>query len=259
MKKLLSFLLIVFVYVSVFSGCSDQSSSNGSGNCVSVFSGCSDQSLSNSSGNENAVNPPNSTFNFDSYDEMITAFSSKEQNSEGYTIRGLERLMGKPYAHFVDKVNSDKSFPHPMLEGNPIIYRNKEGFSNITFFGNELYNLPWIWYFPTVSTGENFYIAITYLPDSESQRNMIASDVIKELSPKSPNVNNLGEQHQSIYNQQITLKDREVTALIVDYKTDTRNSIFFVYDDLLVMVRCDPKVWSEQWFASLSFVNISNS
>ena len=240
MKKLLSFLLIALI-------------------CVSVFSGCSDQSLSNGSGNENAEDPPNTTFDFDSYEEMINAFSSKKQNSEGYTIQGLKRLMGGTYAHFVDKVKSDKSFPHPMLEGDPITYRNEEGFSNVTFFGNELYNLPWIWYFPTVSTGENFYISITYLPDSENQRNMIASDVIKELSPKSPNVNNLGEQHQSIYNQQITLKDREVTALIVDYKTDTRNSIFFVYDDLLVMVRCDPKVWSEQWFASLSFANISNS
>ncbi len=232
MKKILSFLLIVLI-------------------CVSAFSGCSDRSLGN--GNENAEDPPNSSFGFDSYDEMINAFSSREQNSEGYTIQGLKRLMGESYAHFVDKVNSDKSFPHPMLDENTIPYRNQEGFSNITFLGNELYNLPWIWYFPAVTTGENFYIAITYLPDSESQRNMIASEVIKELSPKSPNVNNLGEQHQSILNQQITLKDRDVTALIVYYKTDTRNSIFFVYDDLLVMVRCDPNIWSEQWFAALSF------
>ena len=88
---------------------------------------------------------------------------------------------------------------------------------------------------------------------------MIASDVIKELSPKSPNINNLGEQHQSICNQQITLKNREVTALVIEYKESTRNSIFFVYDDLLIMVRCDQNVWSEQWFAVLSFDNITNS
>lgn len=240
MKKQLSFLLIVLI-------------------CISAFFGCDTQSLSNDNGNDNAENPPNSTFDFNSYDEMINAFSSKKQNTEGYTIQGLKRLMDEPYTHFVDKVNSEKSFPHPMLEGNPIIYRNKEGFSNITFLTNELYNLPWIWYFPTVSTGENFYIAITYLPDSENQQNMIASDVIKKLSPKSPNINNLGEQHQSICNQQITLKNREVTALVIEYKESTRDSIFFVYDDLLIMVRCDQNVWSEQWFASLSFDNITNS
>ncbi|MBQ9080577.1 MAG: hypothetical protein IJY27_05850 [Clostridia bacterium] len=219
--------------------------------CVSAFGGCSDESLGD--GNENAENPPNSTFGFDSYEEMINAFSSKKQNSEGYSIQGLKRLMGEPYAHFVDKVNSDKSFPHPMLEGKPITYRNKGGFSNITFLGNELYNLPWVWYFPTVSTGENFYIAITYLPDVERQRNMTASEVIKELSPKSANIDNLGDQHESIYNKQMKLNDCDVTALVIDHKEDTRDIIFFVYGDLLVLVRCNPEVWTEDWFADLSF------
>ena len=223
--------------------------------CISAFWGCSDESLGN--GNENAEDPPNTTFDFDSYEEMINAFSSKKQNSEGYTIQGLKRLMGETYAHFVDKVKSDKSFPHPMLEGDPITYRNEEGFSNITFLGNELYNLPWIWYFPTVSTGENFYIAITYLPDGERQRNMTASEVIKELSPNSANIDNLGKQHENICNRQIALGDREVTALVIEYKEDTRDSIFFVYEDLLVMVRCNSDVWSDQWFSTLSFDTIS--
>ena len=236
MKRLLSILIVLLL-------------------CISAFWGCSDQSLVN--GNENAEDPPNTTFDFDSYEEMINAFSSKKQNSEGYTIQGLKRLMGETYAHFVDKVKSDKSFPHPMLEGDPITYRNEEGFSNITFLGNELYNLPWIWYFPTVSTGENFYIAITYLPNVERQRNMTASEVIKELSPKSANIDNLGDQHESIYNRQIALGDREVTALVIEYKEDTRDSIFFVYEDLLVMVRCNSDVWSDQWFSTLSFDTIS--
>ncbi|HHT54667.1 MAG TPA: hypothetical protein GX011_07060 [Clostridiales bacterium] len=236
MKRLLSILIVLLL-------------------CISAFWGCSDQSLVN--GNENAEDPPNTTFDFDSYEEMINAFSSKKQNSEGYTIQGLKRLMGETYAHFVDKVKSDKSFPHPMLEGDPITYRNEEGFSNITFLGNELYNLPWIWYFPTVSTGENFYIAITYLPDGERQRNMTASEVIKELSPNSANIDNLGKQHENICNRQIALGDREVTALVIEYKEDTRDSIFFVYEDLLVMVRCNSDVWSDQWFSTLSFDTIS--
>ena len=232
MKRLLSILIVLLL-------------------CISAFCGCGDESLGN--GNENAENPPNTTFNFDSYEEMINAFSSKKQNSEGYTIQGLKRLMGEPYALFVDKVNSDKSFPHPMLGGDPITYRNEEGFSNITFLGNELYNLPWIWYFPTVSTGENFYIAITYLPDVDMQRNMTASEVIKELSPKSANIDNLGDQHESIYNKQMKLYDREVTALVIEYKEATRDIIFFVYEDLLVLVRCNPEVWTTEWFADLSF------
>ena len=218
--------------------------------CLSAFFGCS-KDLSYSS-----VDPSNveiSTFNFNNYKDMMKAFSKKDANSEDYTIQGLKSVLGDEYTRFVDKVNSSKSFPQPLIEKKPITYRNEEGFSNITFFVSELYNLPWVWYFPTVPTGENFYISITYLPDAERQRNMTASELIKELSPKSPNIDNLGTQHESIYNKQMKLNDRELTALVIEYKEDTRDSIFFVYDDLLVIVRCDPEVWSEEWFSSLSF------
>ena len=91
------------------------------------------------------------------------------------------------------------------------------------------------------------------MPNSEKQRNMTASEVIKELSPNSANIDNLGAQHESIYNKQMKLNDREVTALVIEYKEDARESIFFIYDDLLVLVRCDSDVWSEEWFADLSF------
>ena len=166
-------------------------------------------------------------------------------------------MLGEAYTGFLAKIEANRSVPQPMLDNKSITYRNKEGFSNITFFVNELYGLPWIWYFPTVSTGENFYIAITYLPDGERQRNMTASEVIKELSPNSANIDNLGKQHENICNRQIALGDREVTALVIEYKEDTRDSIFFVYEDLLVMVRCNSDVWSDQWFSTLSFDTIS--
>lgn len=193
------------------------------------------------------------TFGFDSYKEMIRAFGKSDLNPYDYTIQELKNLMGEPYSHFVDTVNTDKSFPQPMLDHKPIPYRDKEGFSNITFFVEELYGLPWIWYYPQVSTGGNFYISMTYLPDSEKQRHMTAAEVIKELSPNSANIDNLGSDHERIYNKQIKLNDREVTALVMEYNDSTRDSIFFVYDDLLVRVRCDPNVWTEEWFSELSF------
>ena len=89
------------------------------------------------------------------------------------------------------------------------------------------------------------------------QNNLTASAAIKELSPNSPNIDNLGEQHKNIYNQTIRLRDREVTALICEYKTDNRNSITFIYNDLLVEIRCDPKVWTDQWFSALSFESLN--
>ena len=191
------------------------------------------------------------TFHFDSYDEMIKDFRKYDISKSSYTIQDLIPKLGEPYSVFVERVKADKSFPRPMLGGKEMTYRNKEGFSNITFFVSELYDLPWVWYFPSVSTGENFYIKMTYLPSGIEAAN--ASEAIRALSPGSPNVDNLGSRHESIYNKQLKLRDREVTALVIEYNDDPRNSSIFLYGDLIVEVRHNPAVWSDEWFSGLSF------
>ena len=142
----------------------------------------------------------------------------------------------------------------PCLNGKATELRNKDGLPNISLFISEAYGLPWVYYYPFVSTGENFYIKITRLPNhvTPQQTLLTASEAIKELSPNSPNIGNLGEQHKEIYNQRLRLLNREVTALICEYKADNRSSIMFIYDELLVEVRCNPKVWGDSWFAALS-------
>jgi hypothetical protein len=192
------------------------------------------------------------TFSFDSYKEMIKDFREYDLSKSSYTIQDFKAFMGEPYARFVERVKEDRSFPQPMKGGEPIELRDKEGCSNITFFVSELYGLPWISYHPKNSTGENFYIKLTYLPEGVDT-SLTASEVIRQLSPGSPNINNLGERHKSIFERQIKLSDREVTALVCEYKDDSRSNIAFVYGDILVEVRCRPEVWSDEWFAELSF------
>lgn len=240
MKRILSILFVLLLCLSAFAGCGDSSDLHG--NPMDI---------------DGTPDLANATFSFNTYDEMLSAFLTYDTNKSSYTIQDYKFMLGEAYTSFLEKIEANRSVPQPMLDNKSITYRNKEGFSNITFFVNELYGLPWIWYFPTVSTGENFYIAITYLPDGERQRNMTASEVIKELSPNSANIDNLGKQHENICNRQIALGDREVTALVIEYKEDTRDSIFFVCEDLLVMVRCNSDVWSDQWFSTLSFDTIS--
>ena len=194
------------------------------------------------------------TFDFDSYKEMIKDFRKYDISKSSYTIQDYKAFMGEQYARFVDRVNSERSFPQPMFDGKPITYRNEEGFSNITFFVSELYGLPWIAYYPEVSTGENFFIKITYLPEGIEEKNgLTASEAVKALAPNAPNVNNLGERHERIYERKIKLRDREVTALVCEYKDDRRSNTAFVYGDLLIEVRSPPEVWGDEWFALLSF------
>lgn len=155
---------------------------------------------------------------------------------------------------FVNKLKS-QGIIAPHINNQALNLRNEEGFSSISLYPSEQYDLPCVFYHPAVSTGENLYIKMTYLPDSimQTQERLTASAVRKKLAPNSANIGNLGEQHKSIYEQKIQLADREVTALVIEYKADKRNSTIFVYNDMLIEVRNNPNVWTEEWFATLSF------
>ena len=191
------------------------------------------------------------TFYFDSYEDMIEALTV-ELKSE--SVHSLKDDLGEDYTYFLDRVNEEGSFPRPMLHGEPIEYRNRNGFQNITFFVHELYGLPWVWYYPKTSNGSNHMICITYLPeDIRKHEGITASEVIKQLAPNGPNVGNVNKNYEDIYNKKLKLADREVTALVLDPKDDTRDFTFFVYDDMLIKVTSDPEVWSEEWFSELSF------
>ena len=85
------------------------------------------------------------TFDFDSYKEMIKAFREYDLSKSSYTIRDLIPLLGESYLAFVDRVRADKAFPQPVRGDEPIELRNEDGFSNITFFVSELYGLPWMY------------------------------------------------------------------------------------------------------------------
>jgi hypothetical protein len=225
--------------------------------CLSLLCGCTILPGGVGHFHEGDATPDvtNTTFGFDSYKDMIRAFGKRDIDPNHHTIQELKQVLGEPYADFVDRVNAEGSFPKPLLNNQLIPYRNEEGFSNITFFAGELYGLPWVWYFPRVSTGENFYIAVTYLPDgiAQAQSALTASEAIQKLSPNSANIQQLGDGHKAIYEKPLPLNGCEVTALVMEYKDDTRASIFFVWNDLLVMVRCNPEVWTDAWFAELSF------
>ena len=192
------------------------------------------------------------TFDFDTYEDMIRAFRKSDFLGFGDTINGLKSVLGEEYTYFVDKVNKNRAFPRPMINNEEITYRNREGFSNIIFLVSELYGLPWVWYFP-VYNGQEFSIRVTYLPESIADENLTASEAIKAIAPDAINIDNTREGYENVYNKHIKLADREVTAMICELKADTENIIAFVYGDVLVNIKYDPEKITEQWFSELSF------
>jgi hypothetical protein len=197
--------------------------------------------------------PKFDSFSFDSPSEFVTFLSKDTELYIALSEDGVNSEIIDTVKVFLKKLAVNKDYI-PLQNGKTMEY----GDAKISFYIREAYDQPCIFYHPYVTTGENFYIKTTYVPDhiAEELEDPTASEVIKELTPNGANLNNLGKQHKAIYNQKIQLADREVTALVFEFKTDSRNSYRFVYDDLLVEVRCNPEVWDAKWFATLSFGSI---
>lgn len=168
---------------------------------------------------------------YDSLLDLKRSINQKNQDALYAQLieKGVNNEQIDKVKFFIEKFQS-QNIVVPYLDGKVIEFRNEEGFSNIALFVSEAYGLPWIWYWPVVTSGENFYIKLTYLPSNviKTSGKLTASDVIKELSPNSPNINNLGKQHEKIYNQIIKLSDCEVTALVCEYKTDNRKKFLHI-------------------------------
>lgn len=190
----------------------------------------------------------------DSLTELQNAIrpENEEDLLERYRQKGVRT---EPLRAFLGKLRAKTVAP--CQNGESVEFRNKKGFPNIALFASEAYGLPWLWYYPKVATGENFYIKITFLPDAVSgEEKTSASAVIGKLSPDSANIGRFGAPYKAVYEQNLQLKDREVTALVYEYTEDNRNTAFFVYDDMLVEMRSDPKVWNAEWFSALSFESV---
>ena len=212
-------------------------------------------SMPGNADNDALASPPDIyPFRYESFDDLKKAINKeKKLYAELSDMRASEEITAN-FKAFVEKYQSQGVIV-PYWNGKEIELRNREGFSNVSFFPSEEYDQPCIFFHPKVSTGENLYIHISYIPEDiiKSQENLTASEVKKALSPNSANIDNLGDKHKNIYEKTIRLADREVTALVIEYKEDKRNSTYLVYDDLLIEVRDNPEVWDEEWFSALSF------
>ncbi len=155
--------------------------------------------------------------------------------------------------YFLKTVRS-KNNAVPYFNGEKMKLSEEKGYSSITLFASDLYGLPGIYYHPE-SYRSVSYIQVTYLPERimEKSGTATASEIIAELAPNYPNVDNLGERYSNIYNKDITLADRTVTALVYEKKDDTRITVRFFYDGLSVTVTGEPGYLNGEWFSALSF------
>ena len=181
----------------------------------------------------------NSSFDFDSYRAMIRGFQKWGLLPGSDSIQGIKDNMGEAYAKFVDKVKADGDFPQPMLGDQPIPYQNKEGFSNITFFANELYGMPWVWYHCLVD-GERVNVQITYPSCLGIEVNPAknASEMLEAIAPNAVNLDNFGDRpsYKAVYLQNIPMASGNVSVLVYELKNSQKKIYTFFMGEALVMV-----------------------
>ena len=207
-------------------------------------------------GDEHGSPATSSSIEFNSFDDLQNALYLQNEHAlySYFLEQGTESKQIENVRVLVNTIRMRNNIV-PYLDGDKIELRNEDGFGNITLHSTEKYGLPCIFIHPKVSNGDNLYIKITCIPDEflGGQEPITASELIMKMSPTYPNIDNFGSYCKNVYNTSVVLRDREVNALVYEYKNSNRNSTLFVYDNLLVEIRNDPKVWGEKWFSSLSF------
>ncbi len=203
---------------------------------------------------DNSHTNPHHNVSYDTLQELQRSIKydyGEEQYAAMADAEGQE--IADNLRHFIDALRAE-DVPVPCQNGQPIELQNEDNFSNITVFLNEAYDLPWIWVFPAVSTGENFYIQYTPLP-AGFQADTPITEVLDQLAPSRATKDNfkLFEHLRSVSEEPLILKNRTVTVQRTCYRDDSRDTLQFVYGDLLVIVRCDPEIWTDDWFVTLSF------
>ncbi len=221
---------------------------------VLMFSSCKATSLSASD-----ETPPQHIYplEYDSYDELISSVKNDFQSDFYSDYIGNENSdICDTFARFISTLRQN-GIPVPCGADGRLPLRDQDGYSNISLFITELYSLPWIWYHPAVPTDENVFVQVTPIPDSISNdlSNGSASELIRMIAPGAANIDNYEhmETYSRIYESELSLKDRTVSALKYEYKNDARDATIFLYDGLIVIVRATPSVWDAQWFSQLSF------
>ena len=127
----------------------------------------------------------------------------------------------------------------PCYQDSPFELRVKKGYPTIDVMTLDYYDIPWIWYY-CMFEEEHFRVQICYLdvleiPEINSEHTFL--DVRYILKPTYPTPDNYTENSdcKNVYEKEITVCGRTVTALINE-KVNGYAEIGFRMDGMLVII-----------------------
>ena len=149
----------------------------------------------------------------------------------------------------------------PSYGNNLCTLRNTEGFSNITVFTAELYNLPWIWYFCKVQD-KSFRVQIAYTCVLDSVKLDSARtycEVLSVIAPDAPQPANYKKykSYKKIYEKDLSLSNgKKLTAMVSEVKDRDSVYVMFKHDGLLVCITADSWILSDSFWREFDLVKL---
>ena len=201
--------------------------------------------------------PEHYFYSYNSYYEVEQALMCKD--SIAYSLlRKEQNNCGKIYINTLAGFSSgDFKIAVPKINNEPISLWDEKGYSSVTLFTCELYNLPWLWYNCEVDE-QSVDIKVSYLAAVENlniEPTATYSEILQIIAPKAPSPENFGnyESYKNVYEKKIVLYDGvEVVAMIMELKSHSDIYVMFQYDGLLISLYGDSSLFTDGFFRAFS-------
>ncbi len=142
------------------------------------------------------------------------------------------------------------SFPIPFYKGSPIPV-NTDDLSDISFYGRDLFALPWFYYSSQIENQRcSIRIACAKIDTAPSSM----AEWVKQNYPDAPNVHNsdLFVNYSSITEQAIVVGNQRVSSLWMRTNNRTRTYLLFILDGNLVCIQAGDDLLTADFLAALS-------
>ncbi len=197
------------------------------------------------------------TFHFESYDDLNKALRSPLSNDYA-TLRNEQELYGTMYEKTLSAFKTGEiDLIIPCSNGKIMDLISEEGYSSISFFTKERYNLPWIWN-RCVWGNHDIDVKVCYLNAIDNDTFQSATtyrDILSVISPEAPtpNIESLPETMSAVYEKNVRLADGSTVSVLFYEYTDTEKIwTLFYYNNVLIAIRGEKEVFTDLFWNSFS-------
>ena len=205
----------------------------------------------------------NEIYRFESVAELENfLLDDSVRDSQGNVLKNdsdIERRCGAEFVKFKNAfVDGSNKLKVPYFTGVFGESKNNTEYERITVLSKELYGFSWIWYRFRI---DDCYVIVktAYMGEDfkETAEETAFPELLKQIYPDAPNVHNCSEEkwshYKAIYGAEMCIGGKNTSALVCETRKDERVSVFFAYEDMIVVISGNDMILSDGFLDDLTF------